>query len=129
MSDSTRPPATRNIALQVNLDLTELGSLIREVVREELRAAREQAPVTTGPLTAAELAVALNVSKTTVHRFDTEGMPHEVVGARRRYDLGRVRSWLDARGRKATKERSVEPENDTIDVSAALRAGGLRAAR
>lgn len=87
-------------------------------------------PVTTGLLDGRALDQALGVSATTRNRFVVEGMPCELVGTRRRFDLAACRAWLAARGPKPTKVMVTPPKTpaeDTIDVSRALRNGGLRA--
>lgn len=46
-------------------------------------------------LTRAQLGAELQVSAKTIQRWEREGMPAEVWGARlRRYDLGAVRAWM-----------------------------------
>lgn len=74
-----------------------------------------------GPLRSkAEAARALGVSSTTLDRFVREGAPVEHVGARRRFDLDALRTWLTRRGRKAASVVA-----DSVDVSRVVaRAGG-----
>ncbi len=76
----------------------------------------------------AELGRALNISVATLDRMRREpGFPQEVAGAHARFDLTAVRSWLRARpARPSTSSRRSESA-DPIDISTALRRGGLRA--
>lgn len=83
-------------------------------------------PAPSGSLVKAELAKALRVSLATVDRLVREGMPCELVGARRRFDLEACRVWLAARGRKSTASPAPRAEDDSIDVTRVTRRAGLR---
>ena len=55
-------------------------------------------------LTTAQLAAAMNVSTSTVARWNAEGCPCEWAGSRRRYDLAAVKEWN--RGRQCQSEKT-----------------------
>jgi excisionase family DNA binding protein len=78
-------------------------------------------------ITKKELANTLRVSVTKIDRLVHDGLPHETVGSVRRFDLDACRAWLNMRGKKATTPAAKPPEEDSIDISRAVRRAGLRA--
>lgn len=85
-----------------------------------LAAEREAAPEPAAERTdAAGLARALGASTATVSRLTRDGMPCELVGARRRYCVAECRAWLTARGAVAAPKNHVRrvPVADDVDVS------------
>jgi hypothetical protein len=80
----------------------------------------EAAPETL--LAKVDLAKALNVSTSTIDRLCGEGMPCELVAARKRFNLGVCRTWLASRGQRAA---AVRP-SDRVDVDSVLGRAGLR---
>lgn len=84
-------------------------------------------PAAPSLVTKQELARTLSVSVTTIDRLVHDGMPHEAVGSVRRFDLDACRTWLKTRGKKATTPAAKPPEEDSIDISRAVRRAGLRA--
>jgi hypothetical protein len=81
-----------------------------------------------GLLTKRQLAATLSVSATKIDRLVRDGLPHETVGAVRRFDLERCRTWLATRGKKATTPAAKPPEEDAIDITRVVRRAGLRVA-
>jgi hypothetical protein len=75
-----------------------------------------------GLLSPAELARALHVSPATVGRLDGEGMPHVIVGTRKRYALDACRSWLAARGSRPTRAKP----SDNVNIDSVCARAGLR---
>ncbi len=69
----------------------------------------------------AGLSKALGVSLATVDRACLQGLPYELVGTRRRFDLVAVRAWFAARGKVATTPIARDPAVDAIARSAGLR--------
>lgn len=80
-----------------------------------------------GLVAKADAARALGVSVATVDRFVREGAPVEVVGARRRFDVVKLRAWCTGRGRRAAQ--TTKRAGDTIDVADVAGRAGLRAVR
>ena len=111
-----------------------LGALLRDIAAALVRHADsladaaevEEAP--SGLLTGAQLDRALGISASTRNRLVHEGMPHETVGSRRRYELATCRAWLAARGSRrvaTTTANSVAAEDG---ATVAERLGLKRAA-
>ena len=61
------------------------------------------------------------VSLATIDRACLQGLPYELVGTRRRFDLAAVRAWYAARGKAATTVAQRDPAVDAIARSAGLR--------
>lgn len=76
----------------LTLTADELRALIRDAVADALGAQRPARL-----LTPRELAAELGVSVDTIERRAREGLPHVLVGTRRRFDAGACRAWLAAR--------------------------------
>ena len=84
-------------------------------------------------LTSSEACAALKISKATLSRLVADGLPVSFTGTRRRFYLGDVKRWLDARGRKAapkpTPASATRPTDPEIEIDERdLRAMGLRRA-
>lgn len=128
-TDSADTPPSRKVALVDVADLDELRDELR-AMRDELRAMRDAGPALVGGIVDGRaFDRALGISAATRGRLVTEGMPHETVGTRRRYDLAACRAWLAARGSKPTKVMQAPPkaaDEDPIDVSRVLGKAGLR---
>jgi hypothetical protein len=77
-----------------------------------------------GLLSAAKLARTIGVSVPTIGRFVDEGMPVEMVGNRRKFDLAASRGWLKLRGKRPTKAKPATTDN--IDVTSITTRTGLR---
>jgi hypothetical protein len=125
--ESTSGHEVDRLELTILVRPSELAALIALLRPAPVEAPVEQTtPV--GPLTKNELAKALRTSIATVDRLVREGMPSEIVGTRRRFDLAPCRAWLAARGRKPTSKRRATDE-DPIDVTRVVRRAGLRVVR
>ena len=74
------------------------------------------------PWTKRELAARHKKHPSWVDRCVARGMPHSWAGSSKRFTEA-SEAWIALQGRFAAKA----PADDAIDVSAALRAGGLRA--
>lgn len=114
-------------AARATADAAELRARAEELAA--LEAARVDAPA--GLVDARALAVALRVSRAQITRLRGDGLPHELVGTRARFDVAKCRAWLTARGPKAAPRTPIRPVPDDsgVDVSdvPGLRiAGGTR---
>jgi hypothetical protein len=114
--------------ISIALDLDDLRAVVREAIREELRALPQAEPAL---FTKAQIARAIGVSVATIDRFDREGAPHERVGVSKRYDLARYREWLAGRGSVSTTKTPrasnvIDLEAERLLERAGLRAGGAR---
>jgi hypothetical protein len=69
-------------------------------------------------------ARALGVSVSTLDRLVAEGAPHSTIGGRKRFDIGELIAWSNARGQRPA---NVKSSKDSTDVSDILEAHGLRA--
>jgi hypothetical protein len=78
-----------------------------------------------GLVAPAKAAKALDVSLSTLNRLTTEGAPHHTIGGRRRYDIGELVAWSNARGQRPA---NAKPKTDNVDVEDVLARSGLRVA-
>lgn len=89
-----RAPESETASLQ--LQLTNLHELLVELLEERNPGdpLRKKTP-SEAYLTRSELGRVLKVSLSTVDRLVADGMPFTWVGRHRRFELGKVRMWLD----------------------------------
>jgi hypothetical protein len=128
MQDSTPPPANNPLATLLAEAISIAGESPR--TRAALRALLAPEP-TPERVDAAGIAKALGVSGATVSRLTRDGMPHELVGSRRRYDVAACRAWLTARGPVTAPKNHVRrvPDDSAVDISTVpglRRVGGAR---
>lgn len=132
-NNDTESTETRNPPRVIVLTPEELEARIEAAVERgverALAAARPEPAADIMLLDGRQLDRVLGISAATRCRLVLEGMPHEQVGTRRRFDVAACRAWLAARGSKPTKTMTTAPKTaaeDPIDVSRALGKAGLR---
>lgn len=103
-------------AARAAADAAELRARAEELAAIE-NAERPEAPA--GLVDARALAIALRVSRAQITRLRGDGLPHEIVGTRARFDVAKCRAWLTARGPKAAPKTPIRPVPDDsgVDVS------------
>jgi hypothetical protein len=100
-----------------------LADAIRIAVQDQqtlaaLRAVMSTPDAATDACDTATLARALRVSKAQVSRLTKSGLPYQIVGTRKRYNLVECRAWLAARGPVAAPRRTNKRRDDSgIDLS------------
>jgi hypothetical protein len=114
-------PRQADIAMAV---AAVVAPIIAQVMRDPdvlaaVRSALTPADVApAGLVDAGALARELRVSRATVSRLTSDGMPHQLVGARRRYDVAACRAWLAERGPVAAPKRPKRaPDDSGVDIS------------
>jgi hypothetical protein len=123
-----RKPTGRELRAEAHRMLAAAHAKLAEaeLLEDDDVPVRAAMPVVDGALVDKKtLAAALALSTITVDRMCREGAPFEMVNARRRFDLAKVKAWCAARGQKTSHAGRAE-EDDPIDISSIVRRAGFR---
>lgn len=82
-----------------------LGELVRDAVSDAIAELRAAEAVRPELLTVDQLCASIQVSRGTLHRLRSEGLPCVLVGDSPRFRLGAVLEWLEQRTERAAQQQ------------------------